>query len=630
MEGANLPGEFRQPDDRQRVLDATDIVQLVGDHLKLQAKGREYVGLCPFHDDHKPSMYVVPAKQIYHCFSCGAGGNALDFVINFHKMEFIDALRFLAERGKVELTPRKAADSKNATSNESTSTRAEMLAVNSFALDFFRLLLKHPEKGSAARRVIQQRGFSDEIVERFQIGAAADAWDALISTAMKKRVEPRALLAAGLSKPPRDGRGEGYDVFRNRLIFPICDQIGRPIAFGGRKLNEEDEPKYLNSPESLVFDKSSTLYALHLASKAIQREGKAIVTEGYTDVIACHQAGFENVVATLGTALTSRHARVLQRLCKTIVLLFDGDEAGAKAADRAIEVFFSQPVDVKIAVLPGGQDPADLLAQEDGAAQFQAILDGAVDALDHRLSRLRARLAKAGLSERAEAIDAEIARLVELGLDRQPIVRRQMIVRRIAALAGVDETSVIRAIQAAAKRAARRDQREEDADAAPVIDVRRPDAHTLGCLVCEPSLAATLIDGDRDILDPGAYPPGPLRQVAAAVVDAQNAESPTTASVIDRVQEESARRLAAQLVQIVTTETGGDGARLAAHFHECVRRALQQMQARNTTVDSPINKTGDAASVLERIQARKQTIARFGSDPLAHAKSAEPTPSGAR
>lgn len=622
-----MPGEFRQSDDRQRVLDATDIVQLVGDHMKLHAKGREYVGLCPFHDDHKPSMYVVPAKQIYHCFSCGAGGNALDFVINFHKMEFLDALKFLAERGNVELTARRTTASTSDASGE--STRAELLNANAFALDFFRLLLKHPEQGAEARRMIQRRGFSDEIVERFQIGASADSWDALLAMAQKKQMDVRTLLQAGLAKPPRDGRGEGYDAFRNRLIFPICDQIGRPIAFGGRKLKEEDEPKYLNSPESLVFDKSSTLYALHLASRAIQREGRAIVTEGYTDAIACHQAGFENVVATLGTALTARHARILQRLCKTIVLLFDGDEAGSKAADRAIEVFFSQPVDVKIATLPGGQDPADLLAQEDGGARFREVLDGAADALDHRLSRLRGRLAGAGLSERAEAIDTEIGRLVELGLGRQPIVRRQMIVRRIAALAGVDEASVIRAIQGATKRAARRESVEEAPESAGTVDVRRPDAHCLGCLVCEPSLATTLMDGDRDILDPGAYPPGPLREIAQAVAEAQDAASPTTASVIDGVREESARRLAAQLVQIVTTETGGDGARLAAHFHECVRRALQQMQARKMMATPPSNDSGDGSSVLARLQARQQTIARFGGDPLAHATSAAPTPTGA-
>ena len=628
-----MPGEFRQSDDRQRVLDATDIVQLVGDHVKLHAKGREFVGLCPFHDDHKPSMYVVPAKQIYHCFSCGAGGNALDFAINYHKMEFLDALRFLAERGNVELTPR--GERQSNTTDGDTSSRAELLTANAFALDFFRLVLRHPERGADARRMIASREFTDEIVEQFQIGAAPDGWDGLITTAHKKGVSVRSLMQAGLAKPPRDGRSDGYDTFRHRLIFPICDQIGRPIAFGGRKLRDEDEPKYLNSPESIVFDKSSTLYALHLASRAIQKDGRAIVTEGYTDVIACHQAGFENVVATLGTALTPRHARALQRLCNTIVLLFDGDAAGAKAADRAIEVFFSQPVDVKIAVMPGGLDPADLLAEPNGADRFRDLIGNAVDALDHRLLRLRERLAGAGLSERAQVIDEEIGRLVELGLDRQPIVRRQMIIRRIASLAGVDETSIIGAIKAAAQRASLRGQAVEaeegvEEEVSPA-DLRKPEAHAIGCLLCDPSLRATLMEDDRDILESGAYPPGPLRRIVETMEAAAAGESQasTTASVIDGIKDDSARRLAARLVRTVTSETGGETARLAAHFHECVRRSLLIMQKRNTRPVSPSNDDGAAESVLARIQARQAAIAKFGQDPLAHAKSSEPTPTGA-
>jgi len=621
-----------QSDDRARVLEAADIVPLVGEHVRLTAKGREFIGLCPFHDDHKPSMYVVPSKQIYHCFSCGAGGNALDFVINFHKMDFIDALRFLAERTGVELTPRRKSSTDESRPKSEGSSRAQTIAVNALALDFFRLVLRHPEQGALARSLIEQRGFTPEIVETFQLGAAADSWDALISTATKKGASVPSLLDAGLVKPPREGRGDGYDTFRNRLIFPIFDELGRPIAFGGRKLKEEDEPKYLNSPESRVFDKSSTLYALHLASRAIQRASVAIVTEGYTDAIACHQAGFTNVVATLGTALTARHARILQRLCDTIVLVFDGDAAGAKAADRAIEVFFSQPVDVRIAVLPTGVDPAELLAQNDGATRFADLIDRATDALDYRLGRLGDRLVGAGLSQRAKTIDEEIARLVELGLGRQPIIRRQMIVRKIATIAHVDESGVTAAVRrSTSQRDAKAARRTAVADAdeaaqipieeAQPVDERRSTAQALGCLLCEPTLLEKLSEDLQDFLDLSAYAPGPLSEIVLALSAVQESGIQTTAMILDRLDDESTRRLAARLAGRVTQETSGEQDRLHNLFLDCVRRSMLERTLRIGADDFPTTDEAEstASSVADRIEARRQAVSHFGGDALAHA-----------
>jgi DNA primase len=239
--------------------------------------------------------------------------------------------------------------------------------------------------------------------------------------------------------------------FATASSFPIQDQTGRVIAFGGRKINEEDEPKYLNSPETRLFDKSKTLYGLNHASRTIQLEKTAIITEGYTDVIACHQGGFTNAVATLGTALTREHATVLRRLCDTIVLLFDGDEAGQRAADRAVEVFFAESIDVKICTLKAytdAKDPDELLKREDGAEVFRKALAGATDLLDYRFARLRARLAGTGLSALAKGIDEEVARYADLGLRDVPPVRQALIVRRLAQLTGVDESAIRRSIPA--------------------------------------------------------------------------------------------------------------------------------------------------------------------------------------
>jgi len=410
-------------DDRQRVLDATDIVRLIGEEITIKPKGREFVCLCPFHDDHNPSCYVVPHKQIFHCFVCGAGGNAIDFVMKRHQLDFREALRLLADRAGIELTPLRAGGARAAAPGAS---KQEVADAGAFALEFFRTILRHESHGAPAREAIARRGITGEMVAAFELGAAPDRWDGLLKTVEAKRLDPGAFVAAGLLKR-RDGGGL-YDAFRNRWIFPIRDSLGRVVAFGGRKLREEDEPKYLNSAETPIFDKSATCYGLPQASEAIRSSRRAIVVEGYTDVIACHQAGERNVVATLGTAMTPKHARILRRLADEIVLVFDGDEAGQRAADRALEVFFAEPVDVRIAVLPGGADPADLLSGkalsgdglsgEGGAEAWRRAIDSAADALDFRFARLRDRLSTLSPTARVRAVEEDVDRLQSLGLSR--------------------------------------------------------------------------------------------------------------------------------------------------------------------------------------------------------------------
>ncbi|MBY0313217.1 MAG: DNA primase, partial [Phycisphaerales bacterium] len=438
-------------DDRQRVLDATDIVQLIREHVALKNKGREYVGLCPFHDDHSPSMYIVPSKQIYHCFSCGAGGNALGFVMNYHRMQFREALEHLAERAGITLTPRPTRRIGGGSEGEYGGgdaerelDRASLMKSTATACTFFRAILDHPEHGRAAREVIQRRGIAPEMVEQFQIGAAPDKWDGLVITIGSKKLALEAFRAVGLVKARDNGNGF-YDGFRNRLMFPIHDQIGRVIGFGGRRINDEDEPKYINSSESALFDKSTTLYGLHQAAQAIRQSGVALVTEGYMDTIACHQAGVKNAVATLGTALTPGNARVLRRLCNEVVLLFDGDEAGQKAAERAVEVFFAEPIDVRIAMLSAhtdAKDPDELLKREGGKSVLETALKAAIDPLELLFARMRAQTAGSGLSARTRAIDDYVSRLVELGLGRVDKLRYQLVIKRLAQIADVDYQTI--------------------------------------------------------------------------------------------------------------------------------------------------------------------------------------------
>ncbi len=408
--------------DIEVVRDATDLVRLIGEHVALRPKGREHVGLCPFHDDKNPSLAVVTHKgnAFYKCHSCGAGGDAFDFVIAYHRMDFAEALRYLADRAGVTLQPRKRDFALN--SDQTTTKRTDLKKANAFAATYFRRVLADPTSGASARQVIEQRAISDEMVEAFMIGAAPDQWDGLLNRIRKQSLSEDIFLAAGLLKPRKESisgssAAGNYDAFRNRLIFPICDKLGNPIAFGARKIDPEDEPKYLNSAESPLFSKSKTLYGLHRANRAIIESRQAIVTEGYTDVIACHQAGITNVVGTLGTALTREHARDLSRLCDTVVLVFDGDEAGQKAADRGlVEVFCGESVDVKICVLPGEYDPDELLREPDGLARFQEALQHALDIISFKARRLLDQLAPdMGPSAKRKRLEAFLADLVTLG-----------------------------------------------------------------------------------------------------------------------------------------------------------------------------------------------------------------------
>jgi len=385
-------------------------------------------------------MCVVPSKQIFHCFACGAGGDIFTFVMKYHKMDFREALEHLAQRSGIELKPRTPQDTQRATERQLVKDANEQ------GLKFFRAMLTKAGVGEVAQQYLQERSVSGEMIERFQIGYAPDGWDSLVQAAQKRRWNEQGLVIAGLLKRRDAGTSGGgtYDAMRHRLIFPILDRLGRPIAFGGRKLREQDDPKYLNSPETPLFHKSRALYGIHAASQAIMKSRTAVIVEGYTDVIACHQHGFANVVATLGTALTKEHASELRRYAERAVLVFDGDEAGMKAADRAIEVFLTAEIDVGIAVLPGGQDPSDLMHNHtDGAEQWQQAIDGSDDALDYQLTRLKSKWDQAGsITGKQQQVEAFLQRLAELGIGKTHPIRRGLVVNRVAELTGLTDQAV--------------------------------------------------------------------------------------------------------------------------------------------------------------------------------------------
>jgi DNA primase len=582
--------------DWDRVKNATDIVRLVGEHVKLKAKGREYVGLCPFHDDHSPSMYVIPAKQIFHCFVCGAGGDCFAFTKRMFRMEPVEALKHLAERANVELTPWKPSRTAADTDQPVGPSRADTLGACAFAAEFFRTLLKHPEHGQAGRAVIQRRAITPEMTEQFALGVSANRWDGLLLTLRAKGLREQAALAAGLLKKRDSGEG-CYDAFRNRLMFPIHDALGRVIAFGGRKIDEADEPKYINSPETAVFHKSKTLYGLHHASQEIRRLNQAVVTEGYTDTIACHQAGVRNVVATLGTALTREHAALLARSCNRVVLLFDGDEAGQRAADRAVEVFFAEPLDVTICTLSlhtDAKDPDELLKRQGGAEVLRKAFDASTDLLDYRFQRIKQRLAGAKTSAIATALGEEIDRLRELGLADVDPIKQRLIIKHLASLSGLDDATIRTQIGVSATPRAFSRPRP---DAVPTDDhpkdtaageLRRlatgrlsPAEALLGCLLADGDLFHALPRERHDLISPSAYSSALVAKVADAVALALEAHA---APALDLALAElrgdagaasdDAQSAATTLARRVEGEAEHNQARLRLTFDECLRRSM--------------------------------------------------------
>lgn len=611
----------------ERVRAATDLVRVVGEHVALRQKGREYVGLCPFHDDRSPSMHVVVHKgePFYKCFACGASGDCFTFVMEYHKMSFGEAIRYLADRAGIELEPFRPEAPAAGGATSGRPGRDALLKANAFACTFFEEALAGPD-GAEARAAIEARGIRPETAATFRLGYAPgrprERSDVLLRRLGDRASSIRIAEAAGLLRAPESGGR--YDTFRHRLVFPICDEVGRPIAFGGRIIDPEDGPKYLNSPESDVFHKSRTLYGLHLARRAIVEARTAIVVEGYTDVVACHQAGVTNAVATLGTALTEEHARRLARLCDGVVLVFDGDEAGMRAADRGVEIFFREPVDIRICVLPGGIDPADLLGRPDGREQFAALVAGATDALAYKLRRFADAFdADAGISTRQKAVEEFLQSLADLGVRRMQGVRRAMITSRIADLLRVPIADVERSLGALKPRSGaaaepRGAEPSARADAAPTLAdatatglsrARRiAERELLGLLVFSPAADAPLAAGDPVGWDAFADP-ACLRVATALHRARQEGETPPLPRLLGRLADETARDLAGTLFfegrsrceddeSIVPELVAGAAVALRA----CIERESNDRDVAAYRSDA----NGDAARALELIHRRRE------------------------
>ena len=372
------------------VKERADIVDVVGEHVVLKKKGREFVGVCPFHDDSKPSMTVSPQKQFYYCFSCGAGGNSIKFLMEFQRQSFSDVVLDLARRYQLPVETVDGPQQERL--RQQLSRRDHLHRALALASGWFRSQLKSASGADALAYLRDQRGLSEATMETFELGYAPDQWDGLLKHLQHvEGLSPELLESAGLVVPRKGGNGF-YDRFRGRVIVPIRDRQGRVIGFGGRSLDGSD-PKYLNSPETEVFEKGKHLFGLDQAAKAIRKDDRAVVVEGYFDVIALHAAGVTNAVASLGTALSSQQITQLCRCSdgKRIVLNFDADRAGIRAANRAIgeveQLALQGQLELRVLHTPSGKDPDEYL-KDHGAGDYRALLDQAPLWLDWQIEQV--------------------------------------------------------------------------------------------------------------------------------------------------------------------------------------------------------------------------------------------------
>jgi DNA primase len=408
------------------IRERTDIVEVVSSYLPLKRSGVNHQGLCPFHQEKSPSFNVNSARQIFHCFGCGVGGNVFSFLMRMEGLSFPDAVRRLGEKVGVEVE-------EEAVSPEEVRRRDErerILRINEVAGEFYQQILLSSEEGAPARRYLRQRGYESETVRTFQLGFAPSGWESLAKHLAGKNFSGSDSQKAGLVRPGKQERGD-YDLFRNRLLFPIHDLQGRMVAFGGRVL-DDSLPKYINSPETAVYHKGQTLYGLYQARDAMRHNDEALVVEGYFDVLALHRAGFAGAVATCGTALTADHARLLKRYADKVLLIFDEDAAGRQATFRAMDALLPAGLSVSVVAMPAGEDP-DSLLKEKGEEGFRLCLDAARPVLEVFIED-QLRVNDESIEGRARAAEQALERIKRLPGD----LERSLYMKRLAELTGLD------------------------------------------------------------------------------------------------------------------------------------------------------------------------------------------------
>jgi len=604
-------------DLKERVRDAIDIVDLVGTYLSLRRAGKAMVGLCPWHEDSRPSFQVNPERQTFRCWVCNIGGDVFSFLMKMERLEFREALEQLAQRAGIDL-PR-------GRGGLPTDEKASILAALSWAADRYRDCLRGAPEAKPARDYLTARGLTQQTIDTFRLGYAPPAWDWLLRQASAAGISTAHLAKAGLVVERQDRSGH-YDRFRDRAMFPICDHLARCVAFGGRVLPgaPPDSAKYINSPETQLFSKSSMLYGLDTARDAMSKSRRAIVVEGYTDCLAARQAGIHDVVAVLGTALGERHAKLLRRYADRIVLVLDGDDAGRRRANEILDVLLAEPIDLRIARLPLGVDPCEFVLEQ-GRDAFETLVASAGDPLDYRLDEALASLAPdAGDDASLAAVESVLAALAKVAAQSsltpsQSRLREDQVVGRLSRRFGLSREALRSRMLAlrttSGKRSSTTAGRSETGDES---DTMAP----------SPGLMRRLPAWDREVIEVLVGVPDAagliVREVQSAELETQEGRAVLEAArrlhaegreialagLLLEIHDPAVQSLLVAVDETSATRTPLDSQERVHHLEDALRRRSAQRQAHRSarTLKTSRLDPGSEAALLEQLVAQRRAV----------------------
>jgi DNA primase len=600
------------PDIKEQVRQAIDLVELVGDYLPLRREGSQFKALCPWHPDRRPSLTVNPARQSWKCWVCDIGGDMFSFVQRMERLEFPEAVRFLAERAGIALEPVRSRAG-DAAANPANQKQNLFQAMAWAEREYHDYLMQAPG-AEAARQYLQERGVTEESLHRFHIGYAPEQGTWLLGRARSQGVSPEVLEAVDLIGRRNEGEGH-FDRFRGRVLFSIRDPQGRAVGMGGRILPGSSHPaKYLNTRETALFSKSSLLYGLDLARDQIAKQGSVLVMEGYTDCIVAHQQGFPHAVAVLGTALGDRHIRLLQRYTDRVVLVLDGDEAGQRRTNEVLELFIRQQVDLRILSLTSGLDPCDFLLSH-GATAFARLEAEAIDAVEHAYRAVAAGLdASSSVHNTQQAIERILATLaqaprLDLATTSAARLKEEQIVHRLARKSGVPEET-LRGRLATLRREGNRSRPAEVPAAEPVASLRLDSWEQELFEIL--SLAPNLWHEISDLLTPEKFSTDAARGLYAACVTlAADGDDPSFERLLDHFDAPEQKSLLVRLDDAAHEKQSADTReRLQSLLDrlDSQREALQR-QAQATALKQQQCAAEDEAHILERLlQQRRQRL----------------------
>ncbi|MBS3759391.1 MAG: DNA primase [Desulfobacterales bacterium] len=529
------------PEDKlAEIRNAADIVEIISERVALKKAGKDHVGLCPFHSEKTPSFTVSSTKQIFHCFGCGAGGDVFNFLIKYDGISFPEAVQTLAHRYGIHLPSRQMTPSEK----QEISEREKLFDINKKVMAYYKEQLLRRPAGQNALAYLENRGFTRDIINRFALGYAPEGWDNLIRFFRKEQIPERLAEKTGLIVP-RSSKTGYYDRFRNRIIFPIVDVTKQVIAFGGRVLDDA-KPKYLNSPETPIYNKSRSLYGLQAAKDKCRESGMVYIVEGYFDLLAMHQHGITNSVATLGTSLTSGHVRMLRRgYAKKARLVFDSDAAGIKAAHRSIGLFMNESVDVEIIVLPSVEDPDSFLFANGGEA-FLEQAENAAGAIEFLIDSA---VNTHGLSMQGKIRIAD--ELKQPLADIRDSVARSIYIRYLSERLGVDESAILERVRTI------RQQKSKTASASHPSGARsgpspaggadtvknRLESRMVAMMIQSPKILPAI--EDKRIID--YFEDKGLKEIAELILSHPPKASGDVSQLLNRITDDSQRQLIASL-----------------------------------------------------------------------------------